>query len=201
MKKALIAGAASVALAAMPVVGVFADPVADNTLTDTLTITNQVSCNMTSAHTAGTGATSTTPSWSADSGSATLTATIATGTAFENIGSTTFTVICNDTSGWKVSATYGDLSGDHLATDKITNGALNASTNHYTAVPTAVEGTTVGGSTGYTLGSANAADVFTSNKASTGDGASFKMVYGVQVNTSIEAQTYTGNVAYTLYHN
>ena len=199
MKKTLFAaGALTLAVAAMPVVGVFADPVADNSLVDTLRITNQVACNMTSEHTAGTAAT--TPSWSSATGASTLTASIVTGQAYNNIGSTTLTVICNDTSGWKVSATYGDLSGDHKADDKITNGTLGTGA-HYVATPTAVAGTSTGGSTGNTLGAANAADVFTSTSAATGTGASFDMVYGVQVDTSIEAQTYEGNVTYTLYHN
>ena len=200
MKKALIAGAASVALAAMPVVGVFAAPGTDNTLTDTLTITNRVSCNMTSTHTAGTAAESTTPQWSAAAGSAILTAEIVTGTEYSNIGSTTFNVVCNDTDGWKVSASYGVLTGTD-ENDEITNGALNASTSKYTAVPTAVEGTATGESTGNTLGNANATDVFISDHAAVGTGASFKMVYGVRVNTDVKAQSYTGNIAYTLYHN
>ena len=92
MKKTIIAGAASVALAAMPIVGVFAaDP---EPVVDTIRVTVDETCTLT--RTTGTG---------------TYTATMSTGALNPSVGSSTFTAICNNASGFSVSATPTALAG------------------------------------------------------------------------------------------
>ena len=110
MKKSIIAaGAASVALAAMPIVGVFA---ADGTLTQTDTVVVTVS----SACSLATSGDSVTPDAS------TYTATIANGGYNTAIAGSTFTITCNDTGGWKLNAIgAGTANGDGTKMDSSTN--------------------------------------------------------------------------------
>ena len=92
MKKLAIAGA-SVLFAAMPVVGAFAaDPAA---ITDNITITVSESCTF--ERTTGNGS---------------YTATMAVNALNASVGSSVFTAICNNATGFSVSATPTSLSGD-----------------------------------------------------------------------------------------
>jgi len=100
MKKALIAGAASVALAAMPVVGVFADDVL--TVKDQLTVTVSSSCTYDGITPAG--ATSETGNtYSASGAAGNLLDFTATSSA------TTLTVKCNDPDGYTITPTFTSL--------------------------------------------------------------------------------------------
>lgn len=126
MKKSIIAaGAASVALAAMPIVGAFADPTPSATVTsqtDTLIVNIGSACSIgynsdTSSatpvidvegvdHADGTGA------WGTDSSATagtathpdTLSATMLNESASNNVGSTTLGIYCNNEAGYTITA-------------------------------------------------------------------------------------------------
>ena len=100
MKKALIAGAASVALAAMPVVGVFAADTDITEVTDTLTVTINPTCSF-NAQQGGT-APNATNTYSK----------VMTANGFDaSFGVTTLTVSCNNAKGYTVSSTMNNLTG------------------------------------------------------------------------------------------
>ena len=123
MKKALIAGAASVALAAMPVVGVFA---VDSTVTDVLTVTVEKSCTLTRTGVAASGATY-------DAG--TYSRTMIAG-ELQDLGTSTFTVNCNDTAGYTVTGTFGTLTDAGSDTITYKNSAAAANDGKWSALIT-----------------------------------------------------------------
>ena len=92
MKKLAIVGA-SLAFAALPVVGVFADNPA--AIVDTINVTVGETCTFTSSN----------------SGDKTYTLTMSTNDLQTTAGSSTFTAICNNASGFSVSATPTSISG------------------------------------------------------------------------------------------
>lgn len=160
MKKLAIAGA-SVALAAMPVVGVFAAPTLTHTDTLRLTLSQVCTLGTVTAGAANDGTDSTTHTagspvgtWGAGEGEGattagnvnhrdTLSATVAAGNTYANLGSTTLTVRCNDNSGFEIKAQSGTnnssvatlvgtasntnliLAGDGTGTGTGTSGAFN----------------------------------------------------------------------------
>ena len=121
MKKLAIAGA-SLALAAMPVVGVFAtDPAA---VEDTITITVSETCTFTRT-----------------TGNGNYTATMSTNALNSSVGSSTFTAVCNNASGFSVSATPTALAGP-TGSDAINYSATTptAGSGSWTATKTEVAG-------------------------------------------------------------
>lgn len=202
MKKKLIAaGAASLAVATMPFAGVFAVKSTDQ-VTDTLTLNLQPTCTMTVSSAAATGsdaagATVTNPT----AKSSTYTATIAADVAY-TLGTSTFTVICNDTTGWGVTVTANDLVGQTSGhtTEKFVNGSIPATSADstpgaysYTTAPVDAQSgviTDSGLNKGITAGS------------ETGDGVQFTSTYRVRANSKTQtAQQYTGTVVYNLSSN
>ena len=181
MKKLAIA-ASSVALAAMPVVGVFAvDPQA----TDTIEVTVNSSCTFTSG--AGTG----TYSASGNNG-ASVSPTISGGNNEHS-----FTVFCNNNKGYKVSAAASALSQSGV-TDNFayaaslpsgTAGAWNAAISQATGGSLTIEQLPSGGA---------ATDIVTLGEASAAGGESFKAAYTAYIGSDTPAGTYTGTIAYTL---
>lgn len=96
MKKTLIAGAAaSVAMAALPMAGVFAN------VTDTVTLTVGSSCTMATEN-SSTGKTVNLGSQNA-------------GSAFGASNGTPMTITCNDADGWTLSASVTALSASGVA--------------------------------------------------------------------------------------
>lgn len=235
MKKSIIAaGAASVALAAMPIVGAFAATV--DTQTDTLRITISSACAFgfnsgetptptinvpDPSHTDGTAGAG--PGrWNVDGTSAdTLSATMINGTSNNDLGKTILSVYCNNTDGYNIT-TNGD------GTTTTTVGALTAATSGNTdEIPVAANfsnsvtgwsykvaaGTGTGqrgivkNSHGDWATSANAEGVIAGSNdtatpavpqttANTGD--QFTITYGVGINDSLSADTYTGSITYSL---
>ena len=188
MKKALIAGAASVALAAMPVVGVFAAD-GNDTIKDTIEITIDSACSVTSTNTENTYAVSMTNS-----------------ELKSNIGGTVMNVKCNDTAGWQLNAvgtgtgTTVDLldatgNGTDIASGTATSGATSnwafkvagdstvAAYQNFAAVPTVAAKVAEGsGATDMT------------------SGTNVTATYQVWISATQQADTYTGSVTYTLVH-
>ena len=195
MKKIAIAGA-SVALAAMPIVGVFAvDGDSLTPITDTVTVTVANSCTF--ARRAGGG--------TYDAG------TIANGSASSDITGSVFNIKCNDTGGWYLTA-----AGDSDATTK---SSMDSSTSKDT--DDIVTGTTFSGDTSAwafrldgtgvisdysaaayaNVPAAGGATVATSNTAAgNGTGIDITAHYKVYIGNNQAAGTYTGKVTYTLAH-
>ena len=185
MKKALIAGAASLAMAAMPVVGVFA---VDQT--DTLRVTIDSSCSMSNiAHDNGDNTVGT---WSGD----TLSGTLNAGAYDANFGSTSMTVICNNSAGWEVTATTSDLV--NAKSDKISPlASLAAGTTGYNWTVSQADGAGLTIPTG-AQGAAAEGSVAKYNKPTDGNGKTFTVTYGISLAADVAAGTYSGTVAYTL---
>lgn len=184
MKKLAIAGA-SIALAAMPVVGVLA---ADGNLTtiDTVQVTIDSACSLT-----------------ASGNSNAFSANMNNGQLKSDFGNTTMSIVCNDVGGWKVTAigNSNDISG---TTTMVPTGDGTA-----IATGTATEGATSNwamkvtgtGATGFTDFAAvpgTAAIVATQNAATAT--ASLTTTYQVYISPTQQADTYTGKVLYTLVH-
>ena len=215
MKKALIAGAASAVLAAMPVVGVFADNT--TTHTDTLNLVLAEVCTLgtvtqgaanaddSTTHAAGTG------SWSND----TLTANVAAGNTYANLGTTTFTVRCNDNDGFSLKAKAGtiqseagalaDGAGNYILSSAGTGFAAATSESYWNfMLGNATTGVTI--AEGYDAASAlptNETTVVASTAAAgnLNAGQNVTVTYGAGINNAQPAGTYTGTVVYTLVQN
>ncbi len=188
MKKSLIAaGAASVALAAMPVLGVFADdpaptPSADQVATDTIQVTVDASCTFT----AGSGTATYSASGTNQSGQV---APSASSSAVHN-----FTVFCNNNSGYHVTAVATALSQsgvtddfDYVATlpSSGTDGAW-----HATIAGTGLKNQLPDGGASTTI--------IERSEASDAGGESFTATYSAWIGTATPAGTYEGTIGYTL---
>ena len=183
MKKLAIAGA-SVALAALPAFGVFA--ASGQTVTDTVEVTIGSACLITTSQTANTYSDSMT-----------------NGQLKSDFGSTEMTINCNDAGGWHVTA----IGSGADSTDKT---AMNASASGVDiATGTATSGDTSNwamkvtgtGATGFTTFAAvpaGATDVARGNGAVSG--GTLTTTYQVFISATQQADTYTGQVTYTLAH-
>ena len=170
---------------------------ADSNATDEVTITVPVSCSMTSA--VGT----------------THSATVDLGTYEDEIGETTFNVLCNDASGFSVYAvgysddTYGNTTmvpSTLTAANGIATGtATSGNTSNWAMKLTAVSGTyTPTFTTGYNAYHAvpetyTKVATLSSNTDAT-VGSSFKSTYAVYISQAQPADSYTGKVKYTVVH-
>ena len=184
MKKSIIVtGAASLAVAAMPVVGVFADT---TTVTDTVQVTINSACTITSSQAANT-----------------YSGTMTNGQLKSDFGSTTMTINCNDAAGWHVTAVGSGAD----ATDKTAMNATSTGTD--IATGTAQSGDTSNwamkvtgtGATGFTT---FAAVPSSATNVATGSGTvaagTLTTTYQVFISATQQADTYTGQVTYTLAH-
>ena len=198
MKKSIIAaGAASVALAAMPIVGVFA---ADGDLeqTDTVVVTVDSACSLATNNTSGDD----------------FTATITNGNVNNAIAGSTFTITCNDTGGWDLNAVGAGTATDHV-------NYMDASTNVDGDDIITADGTPAASSSAWAFklekGGSDASNVtittgYTAFKAipanstkvatgtSTAGNSTVTATYGVSIDATQSAGTYTGKVTYTLAH-
>lgn len=189
MKKSLTtAGAASLVVAAMPIVGVFAAD-GNKTITDTIKVTIDSACSVTSDKTDNTYAVDMTNSQ-----------------LNSNIGSTVMNVKCNDAHGWKVTAVGSGSGatvdvldaakdGADIATGTATSGAASnwafkvagdstvAAYKNFAAIPTTAAKVAEG-------------SVATDMTA----GTNITTTYQVWISATQQADTYTGQVTYTLLH-
>ena len=197
MKKSIIAaGAASVSLAALPMAGVFAADVTSQT--DTIDVILATTCTMNSVtHAPGTASGAT--AWGPEATANTLTANAIAGAAYSDIRSTEFNIVCNNKNGWNVSTVAGALTGKTTATETIPLGTVAENTTFWSYTPSTTDTDHI------TLGAANTSPVATSkladgeNSHATGNaGRTFKVTYGVSTANDISAQTYEGQIAYTL---
>ena len=186
MKKALIAGAASLAVAAMPVVGVMA---AGTTQTDVITVSLNQSCEFSAAtHADGSSSIGT---WSGD----TLSGTLTNGSTTDDYGSTTMTVVCNNQDGWQVTVAAAPLAGESSEQSISPNASYSATQTGYAWV---VSQTPDNGLTIPSGKQATNGQVAQLESTTDAAGKSFTVTYGVGISGTQAADTYTGNVVYTL---
>ena len=188
MKKALIAGAASVALAAMPVVGVFAAE--QSTVTDTVKLTVTSTCKMEAA----------------DTGKEVNLGASVVAHEYAEAAGTPMTITCNDQQGWSITATAQSLSA--TGTDQtIPFGAYSAAGESVWSARIAKTGNDVNNAniaTGWDDNTATAASSTTIISADGAAGAK-KGVSGLIVTPYYKAYgsahqaagTYSGTIAYT----
>ena len=173
MKKLIIAGATSVALAAMPVVGVFAaDPGA---LTDTLKISVNESCSFER----GAG------------GQSEFQKTMAAGEIDDSFGSNTFTSKCNNGLGYTVTGDFSDITEDDGHGTAITYGTTTPDSSNL-GIWTAYKSTATAGNI------TNHSSILNTSAADPAGGTSFSVTYKVGLHDNQEEGTYTGTAKYTL---
>ena len=188
MKTAIIAGAASVVLAAMPVMGVFAEGGAttgSSTYTDNLSVKIDTACTFArQAYSTGGVENNTTHkndqgTWATD----TLSATV-TNSSLTSLGSSNFKVVCNNTDGYTITvATTGLTSGDNTIPNNDTY------TNAVSGWSPVYSGTKLVGNT------ETPATVKTVE--ATTDIDTFEVSYSVGVSSTQQAGTYSGSATYT----
>lgn len=183
MKKLAIAGA-SLALAAMPVLGVFAED--DTSSTDTIQVTVSPSCT-----------------FSQGGGDATYSATGTNASGVVNPSNNssnvhTFTVFCNDNDGYKVSATAQALNQSTPITANFAYVASLPSTGTTGAWHATIATEDTGLTAAQLPNGGAATDIITKAGASDADGEDFTATYTAYIGTATPAGTYSGTIAYTL---
>lgn len=212
MKKTLTIGAASVALAAMPIVGVFAAPQTVE-ITDTLSATVTSACVFERYGAAGAGSqtdVTSGPAWDGPTTAATAdnddtatptvppyhtySATLKPGADVE-LGTSYFSGYCNDENGFSVTVTAPDLS----------NGATTPSyLSFLTTTPSATmsEGYTImrgndGSPVQFTNQTGDTVFMGSSGPTDSSNAVTETATYNVYTLSTTKAGTYTGNVVYT----
>lgn len=183
MRKIAIAGVSAV-LAMLPVAGAFA--ATGTTVTDTVQVTIESACTITSTN-----------------ASNTYSATMTNGQLKSDFGSTTMSISCNDAGGWHVTAVGSGAD----ATDKTAMNATGSGTDIATGTATSgatsnwamkVTGSTATGFTTFSAVPGSATDVATSSVSTFG--SEIVTTYQVFISNTQQADTYTGQVTYTLAH-
>lgn len=179
MKKLAIA-ASSVALAAMPVLGVFA--AANQEATDTIQVTVDASCTFT----AGSGTATYTASGTNQSGQ------VSPSLSSSNVHN--FTVFCNDKDGYKVTAVATALTQDGV-TDNFAYVATLPSSGADGAWHAQIAGT---GLKNQLPDDGASTTIIERTEASGASGESFTSTYTAWIGTETPAGTYEGTIGYTL---
>lgn len=169
MKKTLIAGAASFALAAMPVIGVFADN--PSPVVDTLTVTVNEACT-----------------FELKTGSANITKAMEAGALDPAFGSNTFESKCNNGKGYTIGAVFTDLAHTGNAGEAI---AYSATT------PTAGSGTWTA-TVGQDNIAASNGVLATKSSQDPAAGSTYTVTYKVSLHNDQAQGTYRGTATYTL---
>lgn len=170
MKKTLIAGAASFALAAMPVIGVFAaNPEA---VVDTLTVTVNESCT-----------------FERTSGEASKTKSMQSNQLDAEFLENTFTANCNNGKGYSINAVFTNLAH---------TGNAGTAIQYSATTPTAGSGTwTASTGPSSNIPASNGTLANTSSQDPSG-GSTYTVTYKVSTHNPQESGTYTGTATYTL---
>ena len=197
MKKSLIVGSASLALAAMPVVGVFATAQTE-TITDTLEVKVQTACEF--VRYGVKGATEQTgvavdPSWDGedtapgDQVTGKYSVTIIPG-ADPELGTSHFTAFCNATNGYTVTVATPALVSTSSSSDTIPFSGTTVDATSGQGWTLTKNGTTQITATGATFMSNGSATYESSPDEATA-------TYKVYTNSTVKAGVYTGDVVYT----
>lgn len=198
MKKAIIAGAASAVLAAMPVMGAFAVSNGE-TITDTLNLSITNTCALTIADSGRTADQTkiANGAWAAadSNGNATFSGTVVAGQSYESFATTNFKVVCNDNDGYKVTvATTGfTAEGVTSATYPWAYAAGGLTTGNVSSWTIASTGN------GQTLNADNGDKniVATRTNALSTAGETFAVTYSAKTADNQPAGAYQATAAYT----
>ena len=169
MKKSIVAGAASLVLAAMPVVGVFADN--PEAVVDTLTVNVNESCN-----------------FQRSTGNGNYTQTMAAGALNSSFGSSTFTAACNNGLGYDINAVFTSLAHKQNKGEAIT---YNVET------PTGGSGTWTA-TVGSTNIAATSGKLATRTSQDPAGGSTYTVSYTVSTHDDQAQGSYEGTATYTL---
>ena len=193
MKKSIIAaGAASVALAAMPIAGVFAA----TSVTDNFSLTIAPSCSLTRAAAQDEATLSGVTASTDTTDAATYTVSAASANTKYTMGTSTLRVICNNQTGYKLTGTFSALTSD-----------VKDSTGADITIPYSAAAVTAGtaGWTAYTSSnyytSAASGNILSSNTVSAAAGDTKAVTYDVATASNQAAGTYTGTAVYNLAAN
>ena len=199
MKKSIIAaGASAVALAAMPVVGVFATTTG-GPFTDTIDVTIENACTFsrgTTAHTDGAANVaegSAIGAWGTSTTADVLSGSLAAGTLDSDFGSSSFNVVCNNHAGWKVTAVASALTGKTTNTENIPLGTPDVDTAAWNYTSSSSDEAITG------TGAYSAASQIVAQSTATTPtaGRNFSVKYAVSVDHVLSAQVYEGTIQYT----
>ena len=214
MKKSIIAaGAASVALAAMPIVGAFAATAP--TIVDNLQVNLQNTCSL--ARTGAAGATgqtgvTTDPAWAADATNPTTAAgtysvTMSAGT-FAELGTSTIAVTCNDSvNGHSLAVAVTGLSATQASTGITGGSTISYSNSPITDasasgwnITTSNVATELGFSAGLIQTTGGTATIYgaSSRNRTAVSNKTFDATYKVAAQADQPAGTYEGTATYTL---
>lgn len=197
MKKSIIAaGAASVALAAMPILGAFAGQ------TDTIVVEIEGSCTVdlkASGHAAGVvsgDASAAATSWTGN----TLSGTMTNGTYSEDYGASTLVVNCNNNSGFDVSATATALSAATLVDPTTTlpltipvGATIDGTVSDWSYKVTLPTGSALTNNAAAWQAASSSSIVEAATPISAGE---FTVTYGTSIDDVQPADTYTGTITY-----
>ena len=194
MKKLVIAGA-SVALAAMPVLGAFA--ATSSSFTDTLTVGVASGCTLENSNQSAAGDYSVSDrSFTKDIATGTVCYLNADTTGAATTTAGTVTVSCNtqdQAKTWKVSLDVTDLSNGTAAQD-ITGGAQTSGATSGWAIKSNATGTTTANPFGSAYTAAADTEIFLS--ATANNTVTFNPSYQVYVGPNQAPGTYTGTAVY-----
>lgn len=176
MKKSLIAvGASAVALAAMPVISTFA---VDGTVTDVLTVNIAKSCTITRVGASGATGEGIDAAGTYSEGTYTI-------SMLQNqlgqLGTSSFTVTCNDSQGYDVKGTFGTLTNANSNTITYNNGSVAKGDGKWAATITG----------GASANVASGGTVKTASQATPAAGDTFSVTYTVGTTTNQEFGSYT----------
>ena len=214
MKKAIIAAGASAVLAAMPVVGVFAETISPE-ITDNIQLTLSRTCAITATGTTYDGDTEQT---SQSGNTFTYKGTLTLGQATGDLGATSINIKCNATGGWvlnAVGAATGGLGANYLVssnTDHTNEDIASSATPTFSGNtsdwgmkvtsstnPSLIQGTFGTDYTQVPASSTAVAKSLVATDASTsGSGVTVTPTYKVFASSTQAAATYSGAVKYTL---
>ena len=137
----------------------------------------------------------------ADSATDVATYSIAGGTKEDAFATTTFTVVCNNASGWTVKATANNLTHTDTTTTITPNASYGVNNSGYAInkVEKTGEVETFTVPTGTTITAPSATVIAKNTAASAANGDVFTVTYGIGVSASQKAGTYSGTVVYSLY--
>lgn len=180
MKKLLVAGAASLSLAALPVISSFAAPLP---IIDNLTVNIGESCTFIRG-TAG--------------GSGTYAQDMTPNQLSSSFGSSEMTIECNYASGYKITAAFEDLTGPGTAIsyDSTTAPVAGSGTWAATISSKTVDGTTTTPNTLVANGG-----IVLNNTNPTTSADKVTVVYSVSTGAGQAQGQYTGRATYTVSDN
>ncbi len=181
MKKNVIAGVASFALATAPAAVTFAVSCTGSSggqLVDNIGLTVNASCSFTRAS-GGAGATPTkTIAWN----------------ALDTSLTNTFTLICNDAAGYKVTGTFSDITSSGKTTIAYSTTTPTAGSGTWTATKGAASATT-------NMTSGTAGNLMSATTGTSASGVSQQVTYKIGTGAQQERGSYTGTATYVAVSN